>query len=277
MDSEADNSMSSLKAGEIEIVGFNGAPLVECGRSLPIAKRKSDGKHCVLDLSRGEHALVWHNQEEADSFAEARQWTQLERPVSVPNACVERSTGSITSQPMVVFENETLLDVANRVTRPDHHDCQYLMWQALKGADSGNFAACASGPAVEAILDDWAEGLLKRFDAMISISRDRADLKRIADFALCAARSRDLRWKAYLRYAAAQEPDQVKRTFDRFIHAEFPNVSWENFISELKTLQAVWDSQPVFPPVNHVSAGCSSTVPKLHGIANEKPRVLVAT
>ena len=27
--------MSSLKASEIEIVGFNGAPLVECGRSFP--------------------------------------------------------------------------------------------------------------------------------------------------------------------------------------------------------------------------------------------------
>ena len=268
--------MSSLKASEIEIVGFNGAPLVECGRSLPIAKRKSDEQHCVLDLSRGVDTLVWHSHDEAASFAEARQWTELERSVSVPNACVELSTGSITVQPMVVFENETLLDVANRVPRPDHHDGQYLMWQALKGTDSGNFAACASGPAVEAILDDWAEGLLKRFDAMIGVSRDRVDLKRIADFALCAARSRDLRWKAYLRYAAAQEPDQVKRTFDRFIHAEFPRVSWEYFLSELKTLQAVWDSQPVFLPVSHVSANCSSTVPKLHEIANEKPLNLVA-
>ncbi len=268
--------MSSLKASEIEIVGFNGAPLVECGRSLPIAKRKSDGWHCVLDLSRGVAALVWHSQKEAVSFAEARQWTELVRPLSVPIACVESSTGSITSQPMVVFENEMLLDVANRVPRPDHHDGQYLMWQALNGADASSFAACASCPAVEAILDDWAEGLLKRFDAMIRISRDRADLKRIADFALCAAHSRDLRWKAYLRYAAAQEPDQVKRTFDRIFHAEFPMVSWDTFISELKILQAVWDSQPVFPPVNHVGANCSSTVPKLHEIANEKPLVLVA-
>ncbi len=269
--------MNSVKASEIEIVGFNGAPLVECGRSLPIAKRKSDGQHCVLDLNRGTDALVWHSQEEAASFAKARQWTELVRSVPVPNACVETSTGAITTQPMVIFENEMLLDVANRVPRPDHHDAQYLMWQALKGADSGNFAACASGPAVEAILDDWAEGLLKRFDSMIGMSRDRVDLKRIADFALCAARSRNLRWKAFLRYAATQEPGQVKRTFDRFTRAEFPNVSWDNFISERKTLQAVWDSQPVCPPVSQVSAHCNSAAPKLAGIANEKPLELVAT
>lgn len=268
--------MNTLQASEIEIVGFNGEPLVECGRSLPIAKRKSDGQHCVLDLSRGMNALVWHTQEEATSFAEARQWTEFVRSVPVPNACVETSTGTITTQPMVIFENEMLLDVANRVPRPAHQDGQYLLWQSLKGADSCNFAACTSGPAVEAILDDWAVGLLQRFDAMIGMSRDRADLKRIADFALCAARSRNLRWKAFLRYAATQEPDQVKRTFDRFIHAEFPNVSWDTFISERKTLQVVWDSQPIFPPVSHASGNCRSTVPKLHEIANEKPLVLVA-
>ena len=268
--------MSSLKASEIEIVGFNGAPLVECGRSLPIAKRKSDGQHCVLDLSRGVDALVWHSPEEAASFAKARQWTELVRSVLVPIACVETSTGAITTQPMVIFENETFLDVANRVPRPDHHDLECLIWRTLKGADADTFAACASGPAVEAILNHWAEALLERFDAMMGMCRDRADLKRIADFALCAARSRDLRWKAFVRYAAAQEPDRVKPTFDRFIRAEFPNVSWENFISERKTLQAILESQPVFLPVLHVSTNCSSTVPKLHEIANEKPLILVA-
>ena len=268
--------MSSLKASEIEIVGFNGAPLVECGRSFPIAKRKSDGQHCVLDLCRGVDTLVWHSQEEATSFAEARQWTELVRSVSIPNACVESSTGSVITQPMMVFENETLLDVANRVPRPDHHDGQYLMWQALKGADPGNFAACASGPAVEAILDDWAEGLLKRFDAMIGIRRDRADLKRIADFALCAARSRELRWKAYLRYAATQEPDRMKRTFDRFIHTEFPKENWDCFLNELKTLRDILKVLPITTTVTQVDPSGCSTRQSLRDIANDKPLNLVA-
>ena len=251
--------MSSLKSSETEIVGFNGAPLVECGRSLPIAKRKSDGRHCVLDLSRGVDALVWHS-----------------RSISVPNACVETSTGAITTQPMMVFENETLLDVANRVPRPDHHDLEYLVWQPLKGADSGSFAACASNAAVEAILDDWAQGLLKRFDAMFGQNSDRADLKRIADFALCAARSRDLRWKAYLRYAAAQEPDRMKATFDRFIHAEFPKLSWDCFLNDLKTLRDILMVRPITPTITHVNPSACSTRQNLHNIANDKPLNLVA-
>jgi hypothetical protein len=276
MGSGADRTMSSLKASEIEIVGFNGAPLVECGRSLPIAKRKSDGQHCVLDLSRGVDTLVWHSQEEAASFAEARQWTELERPVSVPNACVDTSTGAITTQPMLVFENETLLDVANRVPRPDHHDGQYLMWQALKGADPGSFAACASSPAVEAILDDWAEGLLKRFDAMIGQHQDQADLKRIADFTLCAARSRTLRWKAFVRYAAAQEPDRVKPTFDRFVHGEFPQVSWESFLNDLKTMRDVWSVLPPATTTVPVKPTVQSTRQNLRDIAQDRPLNLVA-
>ena len=275
MGSGAGISMSSLKANEIEIVGFNGAPLVECGRSLPIAKRKSDGQHCVLDLSRGIDALVWHTSEEAADFAKAQQWTELVKPVSVPKSCIETATGTITAQPMVIFENDTLLDVANRVPRPDHCDGAYLMWQALKGADSDCFAACASGPTVEAMLNDWADGLLQRFDALIRVSQERVDLKRIADFALCAARSRDRRWKAFLSYAAVQDADRVQPTFDRFIQAEFPNVSWDAFLSELKTLRDVWANQPVFAPKSPAAGQSHSASPKLAGIANEEPRKLV--
>lgn len=267
--------MNTLQASEIEIVGFNGEPLVECGRSLPIAKRKSDGWHCVLDLSRGTDAIIWHSDKEAASFAKARQWTELARSVPVPNTCIETSTGTVTSQPMVIFENDVLLDVANRVPRPDLQAGQYLIWRTLKSASAGYFAACASGFAVEAILDDWAEGLLKRFDAMIGMSRDRADLKRIADFALCAARSRNLRWKSYVRYAATQEPDQLKRTFERFVLPEFPQVTWDGFINELKTLRSSWDAVAVFPPPTRTNQSHGLTRCDLRGIATERPLILV--
>jgi hypothetical protein len=267
--------MSALRANEIWIVGFNGAPLVKCGRALPIAQRISDSNLCVLDLRRGADGLVWNSKEEAAALAADGQWTELEKAVSVPIACVETSTGHVISQPMVVFENEILLDVADRVPRPDHHNGQYLMWQALKGEYTNFFAACASSPAVEAILNDWAEGLLTRFDAMFGMNPDRSNLKRVADFALCAACSRQIRWRAYLRYTATQEPEKVKRTFDRFIHAEFPNVSWFAFVDQMKALKEVWESQPVFTTANNESSHGDSIAPKLHDIANEKPLVLV--
>jgi hypothetical protein len=267
--------MSVPKANEIEIVGFNGEPLVECGRALPIAKRPSVGRYCVLDLSRGVDALVWYTKEEADRFAANRQWTELERSVSFPRACFDASTGDFTSQPMVVFENEMLLDVANRVPRPDHYDGQYLTWQAVKGERTGFFAACASGAAVEAILDDWADGLLARFDAIFRTTRDREDLRRSADFALCAARSRNLRWRCYLRYTATQEPDKVKRTFDRFIHPEFPDTSWNEFCVEMRAMKDVWEIQPTFSPVNDHRSNGKATGEKLRDIALETPLKLV--
>ena len=33
---------------QLEIVGFNGSPLVECGRALPVARRPSDSRYCIL-------------------------------------------------------------------------------------------------------------------------------------------------------------------------------------------------------------------------------------
>lgn len=269
----ASSDMNHLDANEIEIVGFNGEPLVECGRALPIARRKEEGNHCVLDLSRGPGTIIWHTENEARSFAQARRWTKLVRPVTVPSACVE--SGAIVAQPMVVFENEALLDVANRVPRPDRYDHEYLMWRNLIGWNISYFAACVSNSAVEAILDDWAEGLLQRFDAMIGMNRDRADLKRIADFALCAARAPILRWKSYLRYAATQEPDRLKQTFERFVSPEYPQVTWEDFTRAVRELRASSEAVLPFPPpprTNPSHGPCD-----LRNIATERlPRLVSA-
>ncbi len=229
--------MSTLKASEIEIVGFNGSPLVECGRSLPVAQRKSDGWSCVFNLSRTIEALIWHSPDEVASFADARQWTKLVTPVSVPNDCIDPATEEITSQPMVIYFQQTLQGDSDCRLPRGNRSVPNLKWELLSGSDSGYLAACAPEAAVEAVLNDWAEWLLKRFDAMVGSRRDRADLKRIADFALCAARSRTLRWKSFLRYAATQEPEKVQRTFDWFIHPEFPQTTWDSFLGELKKLQ----------------------------------------
>jgi hypothetical protein len=40
----------------LEIVGFNGAPSVECGRALAVARRKSDGVYCVLRTPENDGA-----------------------------------------------------------------------------------------------------------------------------------------------------------------------------------------------------------------------------
>jgi hypothetical protein len=50
---------------------MNGAPLVQCGRALPVVRRKSDSMHCVLRLSEKDAAIAWHDEDEAVSFAES--------------------------------------------------------------------------------------------------------------------------------------------------------------------------------------------------------------
>lgn len=98
---------------ELEIVGFNGKPLVECGRALPVARRKADGKHCVIDLTNGPENLQWYPQEVADEFANEQRWTLFGLPLNLPKKCVDE-TQSLVQQPMVVYTNQKLLDNADR-------------------------------------------------------------------------------------------------------------------------------------------------------------------
>ncbi|MFN0051537.1 MAG: hypothetical protein ACKV0T_05060 [Planctomycetales bacterium] len=137
---------------------------------------------------------------------------------------------------MVVYVDESLLDNADRLPTPDLHNSEYLLWRQLDDYHDAVRATCGSEETIESLLNEWGAALLQRFDARSRGHCDRSDLKRIADFALCASRARDLRWRAYLRFAAVQEPEHVRRTFDSFIQLEFLKVSWGRFMQEVKPL-----------------------------------------
>ena len=263
--------MKSPEIDDLEVVGFNGQPLVECGRALPVARRKSDGMHCVLRLRPSGSALNWHAADEAAAHAAAHRWTMLAKPVGLPRSCHPEPGRAVASPPMVVFADESMLDMADRLPRPPAPGGEYLIWRRLQGRPENIQAACASAETVEKVLDEWASALLKRFDAMHGVGRDREYLKRIADFALCAANARLLRWKSYLRYASVQDVDHVRRTFERFTHREFPDVTWEAFIRDLKSLRDVLGAAP--PPASQPApvSSPSAVMPKLHGIAAAAP------
>lgn len=235
---------------DLEIIGFNGSPVVECGRALPIARRKPDGAHCVLELSAEQNPINWHSEREALAFAKNKQWTRFLEPVSVPESCRQRETGQRVRQPMVVFADETLLRMAGALPRPTSHAGEPLTWRHLEGHKKQLQAACASEDCVRSLLNAWAESLLDYCDAMFRQGSDAHYRKRIADFALCAALDRRLRWRAYLRYATAQEPDRVRRTFDTFTQREFPNVEWSAFIKELSSFKDVLSATPPKGPLS---------------------------
>lgn len=263
--------MSRLCGEELVIVGFNGAPLVECGRALPVARRKSDGMHCVLQLRSESEPVTWHARNEAGAFTKVGRWTQFAEPVFMPKACVSDSDDRLVRQPMVIFADEAPLDTADRLRRPDLYNGEDVFWRRLAGHPDTTQAACGSAETVEQLLDDWASGLLKRFDAMYHLGRDPPYLKRIADFALCAAKSRALRWQSYLRYALVQDADRVRRMFESFAHREFPNVTSEAFLGEVKSLCAVLRAVPTAGVHPAPPSSPASALPKMRGIAAAHP------
>jgi hypothetical protein len=258
--------LNGILADELGIVGFNGTPQqVKCGRSLPVARRESDGKHCVLSLVKDGSAPSWYHEEEAAEFAKARRWTRLREPLPIPRTCISSQDGRLLRQPMVVFAAQSFLDAAGPMAWPDRFQGDDFLWRHLDHQDNSIQAACGSTETVQAMLDDWARELKKRFDAMHQGGEDPAHLKQIADFMLCAAVNRSIRWQAYLRYAMVQEPEKIRQTFDAFTHHEFPDVPWQTYLDEIKGLREVLAS------VRVAVSSLVTALYRLRGIANRQP------
>lgn len=261
---------------ELEIVGFNGRPLVDCGRALPVARRRSDKTHCVFDLTTGTESLHWHTESEAKHFASEKRWTLFRSPLNVPKGCVNESQPAAV-QPMVVYTNQKLLDNADRQFLPESWQDEYLIWKKLEELPDDYQAACATSNTIASLMNHWAEGLLKRFDAMARIGRDHEYLFRIADFALCAANDRNKRWEAFLRYSIAQKPEKVQRNFVTIIGREFPNVTWEMFtecrgkLTDVLNTGLVTKSDPPSMDIPSTSSSVATALPKVRGMAAESP------
>jgi hypothetical protein len=263
--------MNDVRHDDFEIVGFNGRPLVECGRALPVVRRQSDGLYCILQVLPEGASAAWLSEDEASTYAKSGRWTKFASPILLGQTCFSESDGRLVGQPMVVYADERLLDTADRLPRPDSYHSERLYWRRLSDHDDAIQAACGSAATIEKLMDEWASGLSKRFDAMYHLRRDPVYLKRIADFALCSARSRMLRWKAYLRYASVQDPDRVQRTFETFTHREFPDVAWEVFLNEVKGLCDVLQAVPRMETPTAPPSSPATVLPKVRGIAAVSP------
>lgn len=261
---------------DVEIVGFNGRPSVDCGRALPVARRKSDEKYCVVDFTDGPESLVWHAKEEAIRFVSEDRWTWFRSALHFPKSCVINRQ-STPVQPMVVYTNQRLLDDADRQFLPESWHDEYVIWKRLINFCDGYQATCATSGAVATLMNHWAQGLLERFDAMMRLGRDHKYLLRIADFALCAANDRSKRWEAFLRYSIAQKPDKVQRTFETMICREFPGVAWASFMESRGRLTDILNTgllahfSKTSSVVSSTSSSFATALPKVRGIAAELP------
>ncbi|TVS21182.1 MAG: hypothetical protein EA424_00200 [Planctomycetaceae bacterium] len=110
--------MNDWRKEELEIVGFNGSPLVECGRALPVVSRSSDGMYGILRSLREDSVQPWYTDEEADAYASSGRWTKFVDPIPLSPRCFSRNDGTPVGQWMVLFADEHMLDTADRLPRP---------------------------------------------------------------------------------------------------------------------------------------------------------------
>jgi hypothetical protein len=259
----------------LEIVGFNGAPSVECGRALPILRRASDGMYCVLETDF-RAATTWFAEEEAIAFASAGRWTEFESPVPLSRSDGASFDGQGMQPLMVIFAAQSLLDYAAHATWPVQVRGEFLRWRHFRGHAESIRAACARANIVESLLDDWATRLRNRYDASYGAGGEQDTLKRIADYMLCASKNRALRWQAYLRYALAQAPDRLRPVFDTFTKSEFPAVPWQSYVDQMDDLRRLLKSVPAGKSQFAASTSSTAVSGKLRGIAARRPMRLAA-
>ena len=237
-----------MNVDDIEVIGLNGSTLVECGTSLPIARRRCDGMICSFVI--GTVPLQWLPGAEFDRLIDEGRVCPFESPIPLPSPAV----GADAVQPLVVYLNEQFVTTGGLVL-PSTWQETSCVWTRLRGEPVETWATCLPEHLAKGMLDDWAERLLVQLDRGIAdtaTGSNTAKLLRLADLGLCAATNQLLRWRLYLRYGAAMEPDRVRRTFDSFIQREFPTCTWKFYLKELKDCRAVLLTRPRMPPVNDV-------------------------
>jgi len=233
--------LAGVPAEDLEIVGFNGTPSVECGRAIPVARRKSTDAYFRLVLPPGDVFPPTHSAAEIDAFVREGRLTLLTDPLPLRPALLATGAQRPPPQPLILWASRDLFDALGG-TRPERADGQPLTWRGVREADPPAWASCASQDAVVHLLDFWGRAALLKADGRLRDPDDQTwgAVRRLADVGLCAAVEGPLRYRLYVRYAAAlslsPEPERVRRTFDLLVHKEFPDSTWERFNADFVTL-----------------------------------------
>jgi hypothetical protein len=248
MDSSRARSLANIDPNDLEVVGFNGTPRVECGRDLAIVHQRSTDRYSRLVDGVLPPA---HTREEIDAFESQGRLTLLPNPIDLSRMTPFRRAGMRLAE-VVWYKDSFLAELG--VTEPPKYPGVLQDWQHFA---AGNYrATCASGAGAPGLLNLWGRELLNKSQRLLpTLSKEIwAKIKKLADLGLCASIESRLRYEHYRRYAAAQcvisGTDHARRTFDCFIHREFPKMSWREFETAAKSLSQEPVSYP--PPGNRL-------------------------
>jgi hypothetical protein len=216
----------NVNIDDLEVIGFNGTPRVECGRDLAIVHQLSSDHYYRLD---GSAPFVYHSAEEIAAFEQQGRLTRF--PHSIPLSQIAPFYRVGIRMAEVVWVRDSLLKQLG-VSDPQKYPGVLHNWQLL---NSSCRATCASGSGSRGLLNLWGRELLRQSDNFrtVAASDKWVEVKRLSDLGLCASIDPRLRFEHYRRYTAAQQmisgSAHARRTFDYLVKPEFKDVSWSNF------------------------------------------------
>jgi hypothetical protein len=230
--------MKAFPPNEIEIVGFNGTMLIECGRALLVAQHKPSHRFFKLSLTNQNRAFF--TQQEIAAFNQTGRLTLLPKPMSAE---------SIPGFPraMAIYAKRELLDAAES-NLPKSFLGEPFEWQPLS---NDTWAACASVDALEQLMESWGRTVLEKADAVLVDYFTPPDPKRrnpelctqadrLTELALGAAHKQELRHSIYLRSGIAllfsKTPERLMNLYDFVFRHEFKETTWEHFLESLRKL-----------------------------------------
>lgn len=228
--------MTTSQAHPYTIIGMNGFPHVECGRSRAIV-REAESPHF---FKSGEHRREWPIST-YDDFVHTKRIT----PVAPPIAFASTATFDINDA-IVVYISRDLKPYLGAAL--DVEPFADLPWSRLVCETNGLMATCLSSWTANLLLRRMAStlieatsDLLRRILASDAEKASSNEAERVAHAALSAALVSSDRYSAFIRYGAALrlsgDETPFLDLFDTFVAREFPSVNLEQFRKETDHLR----------------------------------------
>jgi hypothetical protein len=241
-------SLTDIPNADLEVVGLNGRPAVDCGFSLPIVRHKPSDRFALL--GRLGERLKWDARGVIDEFAQLGRLTLLESPFPLQAETRAKLYHDSESLPVVAWATPIFLasvehpqsfgvTVAAMVAMEENTQHQEVL---LRGdAETVNaFFWLSNTRDVTSWCDQRAKELIQVYDhGLTSGPPDWPNLERIADFGLCAARDAGLRYALFVRYCAAMyfntglPAERALTQYRVFVRNEFKSVTWDRFREDM--------------------------------------------
>ena len=227
--------ITAFKDKELEIVGFDGAMVSDCGSALPIVHRVgTDIYFSRVSSTAPKLSRPVFSGREVDEFTEEGRITRIQPT-------------RYSADALAVFVKPSISQALGH-----DFDAKGYDWQTL---DNGVVVTCTDAASAYALLDSLAEMLMAKAETLLgpltiggAVEHDSADRKqviekatRLARIAVTTARDAGLRHHVCLRYGLAirlsAEPRRLNNVYRFVVAKEYPKWSWEEYQRDISLVE----------------------------------------